>query len=81
MRHLPDWFPGAGFKRNAAIWKKKMEEFVDEPYAFVLNERVCSPFSPVLHIVDMPLCVAQGHRKGVVRLHGIGRNARQGQGT
>ncbi|KAI9567804.1 cytochrome P450 [Boletus coccyginus] len=39
LRHLPDWFPGAGFKRNAAIWKKKMEEFVDEPYAFILNER------------------------------------------
>lgn len=39
VRHLPDWFPGAGFKRNAAIWKKKIEEFVDEPYGFVLNER------------------------------------------
>ena len=44
MKHLPDWFPGAGFKRNARIWKKKMEEFVDEPYAFVLNERVQSLF-------------------------------------
>ena len=52
MRHLPDWFPGAGFKRNAAIWKKKMEEFVDEPYAFVLNERVLSLSSPVLHAAD-----------------------------
>ncbi|KAG6376579.1 cytochrome P450 [Boletus reticuloceps] len=39
LKHLPDWFPGAGFKRNAAIWKKKMQVFVDEPYAFVLNER------------------------------------------
>ncbi|KAH0826313.1 cytochrome P450 [Lanmaoa asiatica] len=39
LKHLPDWFPGAGFKRNAAMWKKKMEEFVDEPYAFVLDER------------------------------------------
>ncbi|KAF8552662.1 cytochrome P450 [Imleria badia] len=39
LKHLPDWFPGAGFKRNAAIWKKQIEEFVDEPFAFVLNER------------------------------------------
>ncbi|KIJ08218.1 hypothetical protein PAXINDRAFT_102650 [Paxillus involutus ATCC 200175] len=28
------WFPGAGFKLNAAIWKKKMEEFADKPYEF-----------------------------------------------
>ncbi|KAN0082776.1 Cytochrome P450 [Tylopilus felleus] len=39
LKHLPNWFPGAGFKRNAAIWKNKFQEFVDEPYAFVLNER------------------------------------------
>ncbi|KAF9218869.1 cytochrome P450 [Gyrodon lividus] len=38
LKHLPDWFPGAGFKRNAASWKKKMEEFVDKPYKFVLDE-------------------------------------------
>ncbi|KIJ10809.1 hypothetical protein PAXINDRAFT_30298, partial [Paxillus involutus ATCC 200175] len=34
---LPEWFPGAGFKRNAAIWKKKMEEFADKPYEFALD--------------------------------------------
>ncbi|KIJ09364.1 hypothetical protein PAXINDRAFT_17543 [Paxillus involutus ATCC 200175] len=38
LKRLPEWFPGAGFKRNAAIWKKKMEEFVDKPYEFVLDE-------------------------------------------
>ncbi|KAH7890271.1 cytochrome P450 [Phlebopus sp. FC_14] len=38
LRHLPSWFPGASFKRNAAMWKKKMEEFVDKPYEFVLDE-------------------------------------------
>jgi hypothetical protein len=43
VKRLPEWFPGAGFKRNAAIWKKKMEEFVDKPYEFVLDEMVCFP--------------------------------------
>ncbi|KAG2070560.1 cytochrome P450 [Suillus decipiens] len=38
LKHLPVWFPGASFKRNAAIWKAKMEEFVDRPYEFVKNE-------------------------------------------
>ncbi|KAG0694413.1 cytochrome P450 [Suillus ampliporus] len=38
LKHLPLWFPGASFKRNAAIWKSKMEEFVDRPYEFVKAE-------------------------------------------
>ncbi|KAG1814714.1 cytochrome P450 [Suillus subaureus] len=38
LKHLPVWFPGASFKRNAQIWKAKMEEFVDRPYEFVKSE-------------------------------------------
>ena len=32
MKHLPSWFPGAGFKRSAVEWKKLIEAFVNEPY-------------------------------------------------
>ncbi|GJE98219.1 cytochrome P450 [Phanerochaete sordida] len=39
LQHLPTWFPGAGFKRKAAVWRAKMEEFVDKPYEMLL-ERV-----------------------------------------
>ncbi|EPT04818.1 hypothetical protein FOMPIDRAFT_1112479 [Fomitopsis schrenkii] len=35
LQSLPDWAPGAGFKRKAAVWKSKMEEFVEKPYAYV----------------------------------------------
>ncbi|KIK37508.1 hypothetical protein CY34DRAFT_67690, partial [Suillus luteus UH-Slu-Lm8-n1] len=38
LKHLPLWFPGVSFKRNAVIWKAKMEEFVDRPYEFVKSE-------------------------------------------
>ncbi|KIK42243.1 hypothetical protein CY34DRAFT_83884 [Suillus luteus UH-Slu-Lm8-n1] len=38
LKYLPLWFPGASFKRNAVIWKAKMEEFVDRPYEFVKSE-------------------------------------------
>lgn len=38
VKYLPLWFPGASFKRNAVIWKAKMEEFVDRPYEFVKSE-------------------------------------------
>jgi len=32
VRHLPSWFPGAGFKRSAVEWKKLIEAFVNEPH-------------------------------------------------
>ncbi|KAG2034693.1 hypothetical protein BDR03DRAFT_806492, partial [Suillus americanus] len=44
LKHLPMWFPGASFKRNAKIWKAKMEEFADRPYEFVKTEIVRSSF-------------------------------------
>ncbi|KAG2356461.1 cytochrome P450 [Suillus spraguei] len=48
LKDLPMWFPGASFKRNAAVWKAKMEEFVDRPYEFVKNEIVSSSSLPSL---------------------------------
>jgi hypothetical protein len=35
VKHVPGWFPGAGFKRTAQEWKKNLENVVDKPYAFV----------------------------------------------
>ncbi|KAH9950732.1 cytochrome P450 [Amylocystis lapponica] len=35
LKRLPLWAPGAGFLRNAQIWKAKMEEMVDRPYELV----------------------------------------------
>jgi cytochrome P450 len=32
LRHLPSWFPGAGFKQSAVEWKKLIEAFVNEPF-------------------------------------------------
>lgn len=40
VKYLPSWFPGASFKRNAALWKAKMQEFVDRPYEHALDEMV-----------------------------------------
>ncbi|GBE84279.1 Multifunctional cytochrome P450 monooxygenase af510 [Sparassis crispa] len=39
LKHLPLWFPGAGFKRKAIEWKAKMEEFVNRPYE-LLKQRM-----------------------------------------
>lgn len=36
LKYLPSWFPGTGFKRNAAVWKVKMQQFADGPYEHAL---------------------------------------------
>lgn len=35
VRYLPDWFPGAGFKRTAAAWRKNLMEATEIPFEFV----------------------------------------------
>ncbi|TFK28471.1 cytochrome P450 [Coprinopsis marcescibilis] len=32
LRYLPEWLPGAGFKRKARAWKSLMEEMRDRPF-------------------------------------------------
>lgn len=38
LKHIPLWFPGASFKRQAVRWKAMMQEFVDRPYNHALDE-------------------------------------------
>lgn len=45
LKHIPLWMPGSGFKKNAIIWKKKMEEFVDRPFEYVKNSMASSSFN------------------------------------
>ena len=32
VKYLPEWFPGAGFKRQAAHWKEKVDALHLRPY-------------------------------------------------
>ena len=41
VKHIPSWFPGAQFKRDAEVWKGKMEAFVNKPFDFTKDEMVC----------------------------------------
>ena len=51
VRHLPSWFPGAGFKRKAAVWKKEVERLVDEPFEYVEKMMARSPFVAYIHLL------------------------------
>ena len=51
VKHLPAWFPGAGFQRKAAVWKEMIVDSVDFPFS-LLKARMVSLLlrraSPVL---------------------------------
>jgi len=40
LRYVPKWFPGAGFKRNAALWKVDVMGMVDIPWAIMKDPLV-----------------------------------------
>lgn len=38
LTRVPDWLPGAGFKRTAREWASTLNDFVEKPYDFVKQE-------------------------------------------
>ena len=40
VRHLPTWFPGAGFKREALSAKRMVDEMMDWPFDEVRKRKV-----------------------------------------
>jgi hypothetical protein len=40
VRHVPAWFPGAGFKKTAARWREMTMKLVNIPYNTVKSEMV-----------------------------------------
>lgn len=56
VRHIPTWFPGAGFKRHATETEKVHEELIRLPYEEVKGKRVSlstqSYDELILNIVD-----------------------------
>lgn len=35
LKYVPQWFPGAEFKRKAARWRKELNEFINLPFNHV----------------------------------------------
>jgi len=38
LKYLPEWLPGAGFKRTARKWRSTLQEFYDKPFEFVKRQ-------------------------------------------
>lgn len=42
LKYIPDWFPGAKFKRDAKEWRKATEEFKEAPFQATKLNMVCT---------------------------------------
>jgi hypothetical protein len=38
LKHVPAWFPGAGFKKTAKEWSNTLKEMVDMPFDFTKQQ-------------------------------------------
>lgn len=57
MRYVPDWVPGANFKRLAKKWSSELDDLTEKPCTFVKHqhasgERDKSSVSRLLHVGD-----------------------------
>ena len=66
MRHLPAWFPGMEFKRDALSRMDQMAYVLNAPYNFTMGEivRIAWPSSNALADMHAPL-PAQGNRSTI----------------
>ncbi|KIJ60578.1 hypothetical protein HYDPIDRAFT_117119 [Hydnomerulius pinastri MD-312] len=46
LRFIPSWFPGAGFKRQAAVWREQMSELDRKPYAWAKAQLESGDYVP-----------------------------------
>ena len=45
LAYVPSWFPGAGFQKKAAHWRKLNKTLVEKPFRYVQDQLVGESFS------------------------------------
>lgn len=44
VKHIPSWFPGAGFHRHAKSWRESAIAMEELPFADYMHRVVCFPW-------------------------------------
>jgi len=44
LTYVPSWFPGAGFQKKAAHWRKLTSISIEKPFRYVQEQLVGVPF-------------------------------------
>lgn len=69
LKHLPEFFPGAGFKKKAAEWRKLQSMFREEPFAATVDNIVRLMFS----LGKFSILTPKGTRRRVLHGHHLRR--------
>ena len=43
VKYVPEWFPGAGFKKQARTWRRSVDRLLNAPYEDVQRRLVRIP--------------------------------------
>ncbi|KAF3074181.1 cytochrome P450 [Trichoderma afarasin] len=62
IRHLPDWFPGTGFKQTARKWKSINDAVTKTPYDFVQKQMENGIYQQISYVSEH--IKAHGHGDG-----------------
>jgi hypothetical protein len=46
VKYVPSWFPGAGFKQTANLWRNHLSGIADRPYDFVKQQIKNGKYTP-----------------------------------
>lgn len=63
LRHIPAWFPGAGFHTFAAECREYTNEMVEVPFKYVKDQLVSGP-SAFSGRLSNSFSLSEGHRSG-----------------
>lgn len=53
VKYVPEWFPGAGFKRTARKWWALQETIRNKPFKMVLDKRVGLRYGYIAGVTHM----------------------------
>ena len=52
LKHVPSWFPGAGFQKKAAHWRRVNAATIEKAFRFVEAEQLVGEYFLIAH--DQP---------------------------
>ncbi|THH13243.1 hypothetical protein EW146_g6950 [Bondarzewia mesenterica] len=53
LKHVPHWFPGAGFKRQGREWMKDSRAMLDKPYELVKEQMASGTAGPSVMTIEL----------------------------
>ncbi|KAH8696732.1 putative cytochrome P450 oxidoreductase OrdA-like protein [Talaromyces proteolyticus] len=61
LKHIPEWLPGAAFKKTARNWGDTLTELTERPYAFVKHQMAAGVHEPsfLSHLLQQPITNAE----------------------